>query len=69
MLLYVNAVKEGRILVSTCKHEFYTANRAKTWLKLTMASMRLLVQQTKILGRARNLSRAVRSWLVALMSR
>jgi hypothetical protein len=34
-------------------------------LQLTMASMRLLVQHTNMLGRLRNLSSAVRSWFVA----
>ena len=63
MLFYVNTIKEGGVLagqfMSACM--VYMKSKNITQLQLTIASMRLLVQQTRILVKLRNLSSAVRS--------
>jgi len=62
-LFYVNTIKEGRVLADGFLLAYMlcmeSTNRAG--LQLTIASMRLLVQQTRMLVKLRNLSSAVRS--------
>lgn len=62
-MFYVNTIKEGRVLKVSfqlvCLANLKIKIRAQ--LSLTIASMRLLVQQTRMLVKLRILSSAVRS--------
>jgi hypothetical protein len=66
MLFDVNAIEESWVLRNRPRSvQILPETLRRPEYSLTIASTRLLVQHTRMLGRLRSRSRAVRSWFVA----